>query len=684
MKPMATGAIIIGMVNRTRNTPAPGSGRQSNSASVKPQTSSPPTARTTTNTVNLSELQKSLSCRSWPQFASVADVSRRPLSVLTLLKLITTEKISGKTFRSRSRRIAGRTNGHPLHWASVPARLCRRAGRGAVAFATPEAVDELSVGETPIPKLFHQLHAAPREPTADARHLLGCAEVQRGPVGRELLRVALLIVDLVPFAGDPVESRLGTALSGDRLASPDLDRILEGCGPRHAQVLDRMRVEVALLHGCEVHVQVRLRVADLLPRRDVPEMRVPEGVDAGVRAGRQLQAERRARDERQELVRELDVVRLLWDRAAPAAEGEPRRPVDPGQVLPLLCLVVPDPLRAGEQGRADLAVDLGALLELADDRRVVPVDPEHSCAVLELLAHLVAVPVDHAGRPVLDGLRVILQPLHVAGVVDQRLEVRRVEEEPSLLARCADPRHAVGHVVPEGLTAVPVRLRDAVDAVLAVAEEASDIHEVFPGHRGRQRLPELLLECGAQALIGHDVAPPVHELVVAVDRHGDLVSCPLAVALIDDVAPLQRLVLLDHPREVDEIWEVVSQPARRVENHVVAAAAGHEVCKRLRVQVAEGSGDQLHVGACKVLERLLRGSDGARDRRPVLRNHRQGLACVELQRRAERLLWVEQGQAWPRSRRAQPQGRHPLEERIAFHAHGLTPPFSLMPAFRVL
>ena len=132
----------------TRKIPPPAIFCHSSSASARPIKNSAATASTTKRTVNRSELQKSLECSSWLQLASVVAVSLRPLSVLTLLKLISTEKTSGKTFSARSRRTAGSTNGQPLRCAGDPARLrSSQARRGAAVFpGRGLSVRELAIG----------------------------------------------------------------------------------------------------------------------------------------------------------------------------------------------------------------------------------------------------------------------------------------------------------------------------------------------------------------------------------------------------------------------------------------------------------------------------------------------------------------------------------------------------------
>ena len=88
--------------------------------------------------MNFIESQKPLSCRRWLQLASVAEASLSPLSVVTLLKLITTEKTSGKMLSRSSSRMAGTTNGQPFLWAGDPAA-------GATPLPSRGLVTELSV-----------------------------------------------------------------------------------------------------------------------------------------------------------------------------------------------------------------------------------------------------------------------------------------------------------------------------------------------------------------------------------------------------------------------------------------------------------------------------------------------------------------------------------------------------------
>ena len=66
MNPIATGAIIIGIVKTMRKNRPPGIFRQRSSASVRPMTYSQLTATTTRKIVNFIALQKSLSCSSCP------------------------------------------------------------------------------------------------------------------------------------------------------------------------------------------------------------------------------------------------------------------------------------------------------------------------------------------------------------------------------------------------------------------------------------------------------------------------------------------------------------------------------------------------------------------------------------------------------------------------------------------
>ena len=169
-------------------------------------------------------------------------------------------------------------------------------------------------------------------------------------------------------------------------------------------------------------------------------------------------------------------------------------------------------------------------LVLRQRRHVAVGEVEDRLAAQEVVPGLAQAPADLRRRPVLGQVLQVLERLDVAGAVDQRLHVDRVEPVDALgaaqLARGHGERGRQRHEVVEALLAhlevqhrTAVRL--AVDGVEVLAVEVGgDVLELLQRLRRRRQVVAVLrLERGHVLGVGEHVAAVVEDLAVGVAQH---------------------------------------------------------------------------------------------------------------------------------------------------------------------